>query len=203
VGIRGARGLAGVGALVTVAGVGYSVAAMAGSEAAWGSWAQTVLHLGELAVVVALAGLGALGVLGWVGWVLAVLGQLVLAVAEVVFVSAPGLGDVMFGIGPLLSGAGMICVGIVVSRTAVLRWRVLPLLVGIWILVPTTPVLIATGGPPNVIALAAIAVWDVLWAATAIAILAATAAALHARTGNERLRQPGEGHASSSTNLAR
>jgi hypothetical protein len=182
VGIRGVRRWAGVGLLVTVAGVGYTVAAMAGWEPVWGSWAQAVLHLGELAVVVALVGFGVPGVLGRVGWVLAVLGQLLLAVAEVVFPAAPDLGDVLFGFGPLLSGAGMICVGIVVVRTEVLRLRVLPLLVGIWILVPTTPVLIVTGGPPNVLALAAIAVWDVLWAATAAGMLAATATAPDALT---------------------
>jgi hypothetical protein len=172
-GIKSVRGVAGTGLVITTVGVIYTVAAMAGWEPEWGSGAQAVLHLGELAVVLALAARIA-GPLGRIGSVLAVLGQLLLAVAEVVFMSAPDVADLLFEFGPLLSGAGMICIGIVVLRTGALRWRLLPLLVGIWILVPATPVLIVTGGPPNPAALAVIAVWDVLWAATAASILAVT-----------------------------
>jgi len=53
------------------------------------------------------------------------------------------------------------------------------LLVGIWILVPTTPVMMITGGPPAPLALGAIIVWDVLWALTGVAMLTATASARH------------------------
>jgi len=180
-GVRGVRASAGSGVVLAVLGVAYAVAAMTGWDPSWGAWFRAVLHLGELAVVMALAALltnvGERGLLGRVGWAAAGIGQLLLAVAEVVYPAAPDLGDTLFGIGPLLSGLGMICVGIVVLRGRTLRWRVLPLIVGTWILVPVTPVLIATGGPPNPIALAAIATWDVLWAATAAAVLLSTSTA--------------------------
>ncbi len=176
-GISSARTSAGVGLVVTVLGVGYAVAAMAGWDPSWGAWFRAVLHLGELAVVVAVAGVGLLGALGRVGAVAAVLGQLLLAAAELVFLVDPDLGDTLFGIGPLLVGAGMICLGITVLRGRTLRWRVLPLLVGVWILVPVTPVLILTGGPPDPVAIAAIGIWDALWAATAAAVLVSTTAA--------------------------
>jgi hypothetical protein len=66
--------------------------------------------------------------------------------------------------------------GIAVARAG--TWsgmrRLLPLLVGIWILVPATPVMIMTGGPPDRLALAVIIVWDVLWAPTGVAVLTMT-----------------------------
>jgi hypothetical protein len=174
-GIRGVRLAAGIGLVLAALGVCYAVAAMAGWDPAWGAWFRVVLHLGELAVVVALAGLGVVGALGRVGCAAAVLGQLLLTAAEIVFPIAPDLGDTLFGLATLLSGAGMVCLGIALRRGSVLRWSVLPLLVGVWILVPVTPVLIVTGGPPDLLALAVLGAWDALWVATAATVLISTA----------------------------
>jgi hypothetical protein len=169
-GIRRVRLTAGIGLVLAALGVCYAVAAMAGWDPAWGAWFRAVLHLGELAVVLALAGLG-VGALGRVGCAAAVLGQLLLTAAEIVFPTAPDLGDTLFGLATLLSGAGMIYLGSALRRASLLRWSVLPLLVGVWILVPVAPVLILTGGPPDPTALAVLGAWDALWVATAATVL--------------------------------
>ena len=66
--------------------------------------------------------------------------------------------SMMFAVAPMLSGLGMIMAGIAVVRAG--TWsgvrRLLPLLVGVSILVPATPVMIITGGPPDLLALAVI-----------------------------------------------
>ncbi len=101
---------------------------------------------------------------------------MLLSVAELVFAASPNVGNAMFAVAPLLSGLGMIMAGIAVVRAG--TWsgvrRLLPLLVGAWILVPATPVMIITGGPPDLLALAVIIVWDVLWALTGVAVLTMT-----------------------------
>lgn len=174
------RGAAGIGIALTTLAVCYGIAAMAGWEPAWGSLAQAAIHIGELAVVIALAGAGVIAGrrAGWAGLVLAAVGQVLLVVAELVYPGSPDLGDALFGTGPLLSGIGMLTTGVVVLRARVWRgWqRPLPLLVGVWILVPTTPVLILTGGPPDPLALAMIVVWDVLWAMIGVVVFSAAAA---------------------------
>jgi hypothetical protein len=114
----------------------------------------------------------------------------VLAAAEIVFLVDPDLGDTLFGLGPLLVGVGMICLGITILRRRALRWRALPLLVGVWILVPVTPVLILTGGPPDPLATAAIGIWDALWAVTATAVLVSPTTASTAPTGRRTPASP-------------
>ncbi|MGI5131200.1 hypothetical protein ACQEVB_30655 [Pseudonocardia sp. CA-107938] len=171
------RGIGGFGVVVTVLGVGYGLAAIAGWAPSWGSVAQAVLHVGELAVVVALFGVIGAHRVGRAGLAAAAVGQVVLVVAELVYPADPGLGDVLFGIAPLLSGIGMIVAGVVAARLWHGWQRFLPLAVGIWIIVPTTPILIITGGPPAPLALAAVVVWDVLWAATGLLVVRSTATA--------------------------
>jgi hypothetical protein len=71
----------------------------------------------------------------------------------------------------------MVLAGVAIARAGVWRgWqRLLPLVVGIWILVPATPVMIVTGGPPSPLAVAAVTAWDILWAATGVLALQWTA----------------------------
>jgi hypothetical protein len=71
----------------------------------------------------------------------------------------------------------MVLAGVAIARARVWRsWpRLLPLMVGIWILVPATPIMIVTGGPPSPLALATIVTWDILWAATGVLALRTTA----------------------------
>jgi hypothetical protein len=178
------RGAGAIGVAVITLGICYGIAALSGWEPSWGYLARAIIHTGELAVVVALTGTAAaIGAerLGRFGLGVAMLGQVLLVVAELVFPMRPDLGNVLFAIGPLATGAGMVAAGVAVLRARTWRgWqRMLPLLVGIWILVPTTPVMMITGGPPAPLALGAIIVWDVLWALTGVAMLTATASARH------------------------
>jgi hypothetical protein len=176
--LRFTRVMAAIGIALTVVGVGYTAAATTGWEPNSGPLFQAVLHLGELAVVLALTGASAVGagLLGRLGLAVAIVGQVLLSVAELVFPASPNVGNAMFAVAPLLSGLGMIMAGIAVVRAG--TWsgvrRLLPLLVGVWILVPATPVMIITGGPPDLLALAVITVWDVLWALTGVAVLTMT-----------------------------
>jgi hypothetical protein len=173
------RSPAAIGVALTGLGICYCIAALSGWDPSWGYLAQAVIHLGELAVVIALAGTAAIGAgrLGRFGLGVAMLGQVLLAVAELVFPTSPTLGNALFAIGPLASGGGMVAAGVAVLRARAWRgWqRLLPLLIGIWILVPTTPVMMITGGPPAPLALGAIIVWDVLWVLTGLATLSGTA----------------------------
>ena len=108
---------------------------------------QALIHLGELAAV----------------------GQIVLAVAEVVWPRQPDLGNVLFGIAPILTGVGLITAGVTLVRADRGRW--LPLALGVYTIAVLVPVEIATGGPPATLALASIAVWDVLWLMLALSVL--------------------------------
>ena len=176
--LRFTRVMAAIGIALTVAGVGYTAAATTGWKPNGGPLFQAVLHLGELAVVLALTGANAVGAgsLGRLGLAVAIVGQVLLAAAELVFPASPNVGNAMFAVAPLLSGLGMIMAGSAVVRGG--TWsgvrRLLPLLVGVWILVPATPVMIITGGAPDLLALAVIIVWDVLWALTGVAVLTMT-----------------------------
>ncbi|GAA0240365.1 hypothetical protein [Cryptosporangium japonicum] len=176
------RAVAVTALLITAAGTLYAaVGAVTQWEPAIGWLAQAVLHVGELLAVIALVSAGAArtGAAALVGLGAAALGQAVLAVAEVVYPGRPAVGDVLFGVGPLLTGVGLIVAGVVIVR----RWggpgwsRVGPLLVGAYVVVVLTPVLIGSGGPPAPAALAAIAGWDVLWALVAASALARLAPA--------------------------
>ncbi|MFI5957761.1 hypothetical protein [Cryptosporangium sp. NPDC051539] len=168
--------------LITAAGALYAaVSAVARWEPSLGWLVQATIHLGELLAVVALAPAGAGGTsrAARIGLGAAGLGQATLAIAEVVYPHSPAVGDALFGVGPLLTGIGLIVAGVVVAR----RWggpawqRVAPLVLGIYIFVVMTPVLIGSGGPPAPAAVWAIAGWDVLWALVAASALSRLAPA--------------------------
>ena len=100
-----------------------------------------------------------------------------LAVAEVITESATGASDTLFAIAPNLVGLGLILAGIAVVRTG--RWtgwrRYVTLVLGVYVFVVMTPVIIVAGGPPAVAAIGALLVWEVLWVLIAVAVLTETA----------------------------
>jgi hypothetical protein len=178
--VRTSRTLALVAVGVTAVLAIYAlVVGFTAADPSWGYLLQALGHLGELAAVVALAlsGAAGAGLLGRIGLGAAALGEVLLTVAELVYPSAPDLGDQLFMIAPLLSGIGMVLAGIAVLRAG--RWsgwhRFVPLAVGIWMLAVTTPILITTGGPPAFAAVLAIAGWDVLWVLLGLSVLAENA----------------------------
>ena len=81
----------------------------------------------------------------------------------------PDLGNILFAIAPILTGAGLITAGITLWPADRSRW--LPLALGGYTIAVLIPVEIATGGPPATLALASIAVWDVLWLMLALSVL--------------------------------
>jgi hypothetical protein len=159
----------------------YTVALLLGMpDPGWAYLPRGIIHLGELAAIVALALCGAAGtgLLAKLGLGVAGLGELMLAVAEVITESAPGASDTLFAIAPNLVGLGLILTGVAVVRAG--RWvgwrRYVTLALGIYVFAVLTPVIIAAGGPPAVPAVGALAVWEVLWALIAVAVLSETAA---------------------------
>jgi hypothetical protein len=171
-----ARPVAGIAAVVTGLAVVYTVGLLVGMpDPDWAYLPRGIIHLGELAAVVALAlsGAAGTGLLGRLGLGLACLGELMLAVAEVITLSAPGTSDTLFAIAPNLVGLGLILAGIVVIRTVRFTgWRrYVTLALGIYIFVVLTPVIIAAGGPPAYAAIAGLLVWQVLWVLIAVAVL--------------------------------
>jgi hypothetical protein len=171
-----ARTAAQLALFITAAAVLYAAAAaLTGWEPSLGWLIQAVIHVGELSAVAALALSGAAGSgrAARVGIGMAILGQATLAGAEVIWTRAPDLGDVLFGVGPTLTGAGLVVAGIAVLRAR--RWtgwqRFMPLTLGIYVFAIMTPVMVGSGGPPAVAALVTIAGWDVLWALIAISTL--------------------------------
>ena len=174
-----ARLVAGIAAVITGVAVVYTVALLLGvPDPDWAYLSRGVVHLAELAAVVALGRSGAAGtgVLAKLGLGLAGLGELMLAVAEVITVSATGLSDTLFAVAPNLVGLGLVLTGIAVIRTG--RWtgwrRFVTLALGVYVFVVLTPVIIASGGPPAVAAVAGLLVWQVLWVLIAVAVLVET-----------------------------
>ena len=149
--------------------------AVTGWEPGLGWLLQAVIHVGELLAVLALALSGAAGngKAARAGLAAAVLGQAVLAAAEVIYPRLPNLGNTLFAVGPLLTGVGLVTAGIAVVRAR--RWdgwqRFTPLAVGVYVFVALIPVLIGSGGPPAPAALWSIAAWDLLWALLALSVL--------------------------------
>lgn len=185
--IRNCRNAAVVGLVLTGFAVLYLVVATvvvasAGSSAldtwefSWGYLLQALIHLGGLAGVIALAWSGAVGagLSGRVGLGAAMLGQTLLAIAELVYPSYPGIAEPIFTVAPPLSGAGMILAGITVLRAGVWRgwYRFIPLAVGLWVFVVFTPALVVGGPPPAPTVLSALAGWNLLWVLLAVAALA-------------------------------
>jgi hypothetical protein len=177
-----ARGAAAVAAALTGLATLYTLALLAGMpDPAWAYLPRGLIHVGELAAVVALALCGAAGT-GWLGRVglgLAGLGAVLLAVAEVLTGSSPGVSETLFGIAPILVGLGLLLAGVAVVRSGVWtgwrRWVVLGL--GVFVFAVMTPVMIAAGGPPAPGALWALAGWEALWVLVAVAVLVETAGA--------------------------
>jgi hypothetical protein len=158
----------------------YVIALLLGmDDPAWAYLPRGLIHLGELAAVVAVALCGAAGTgrFAAAGLGAAGLGELMLAVAEVLTGSNPGASEALFTIAPNLVALGLIVAGIAVVRTG--RWtgwrRWIVLALGVYVAVVLTPVIIASGGPPAAAALAALAGWEILWVLTGISVLAETA----------------------------
>ncbi|GAA4798340.1 hypothetical protein GCM10023200_38510 [Actinomycetospora chlora] len=156
-------------------------AAVMGEEAPFLGPVLAAGHLGELAAAVAVVACGAAGrgALTAVGLVVTALGELGLATAEITNMSAPDTAQPIYAVAPILSGIGMVVLGAAVLRARVWEGalRALPLLVGLWMLVVTIPVIVATGGPPALLPALALAVWDLLWLGTALGVLATVRAA--------------------------
>lgn len=165
---------------------GFAVVYAGGSAAAgWepplGWLLQAIIHFGELSAVAALAFSAAAGrgPAARVGLAAAIAGQLTIAAAEVLWPHLPDLGDVLFAVAPILTGAGLITAGVAVVRAG--AWtgpaRFLPLGLGVYTILVLIPVMIGSGGPPAPLALWIIAVWDVLWSALAATVLGRTRSA--------------------------
>jgi hypothetical protein len=172
--------LAVVGAVVAGLSTAYIVGQLLGMpDPDWAYLPRGLIHLGELAILVALGLSGATGtgLLGKVGLGVGVLGSLLLAVAEVITLSAPATSETLFAIAPNLVGIGLILAGIAVVRTG--RWtgwrRWVTLALGVYVFAGLIPVVVATGGPPAYAAIAALLVWQVLWVLIAVAVLVETA----------------------------
>jgi hypothetical protein len=175
-----ARTAASVGLAITAVAVVYALGvAVIGVELSWGFVVQALIHVGELAVVLAIAGSVGVraGLLGRIGLGIAALGGVLLVVAELVFPFNGPIGEQIFNGAPLLSGLGMVLAGIGVLRSGVWRgWhRVMPLVVGAWMLLVVIPLIIVLDGPPATAPVLAIAGWDLCWALAAVAVLAETA----------------------------
>ena len=169
--------LYGITTAITVLSAGTG--ALDAWEPTWGYLLQALIHLGELAGVLALAlsGAAGTGMLGRAGLGTALLGQLLLAVAEVVYPTSPAIGEQIFNVAPPLSGIGLVLGGIAVLRMRIWTgWhRFFPLAVGAWVFVAMTPTLIIAGPPPAATALLAISGWDLCWVLLALSVLAETA----------------------------
>ena len=188
--LRQSRVAAVVALVITGLATVYLVALLMGMpDPDWAYLSRGVIHLGELAALVALALGGAAGA-GWIAKVgigVAGLGQVLLAVAEVLSAGSPALSDTLFAIAPTLAGIGLVLTGIAVLRAG--HWsgwhRAVPLVLGLYVFVVLTPVIIVSGGPPTVPSLWALAFWEVLWVLTAVAALAEST---RARTAAPALR---------------
>jgi len=149
--------------------------ALAGWEPSSGWLIQAIIHIGELLAVVALAFSGVAGhsrrARG--GLAAAVVGQASMVAAEAIWPGNPGLGDVLFGVAPILTGAGLITAGLAVARARV--WaglsRFLPMILGLFTILVLIPVMIGSGGPPAPLALWTIAGWDLLWFTVCVLVL--------------------------------
>jgi hypothetical protein len=174
-----ARAVAVVAAAITGLATVYVVGLLLGvPDPDWAYLPRGLIHLGELAAVVALALSGAAGTgpLTKLGVGLACLGALMFAVAEVTTLSADDTSDTLFAIAPSLVGLALILTGIAVVRTG--RWsgwrRWVTLALGVYVFAVLTPLVISSGGPPAVPALAGLLVWQVLWVLIAVAVLVET-----------------------------
>ncbi len=107
------------------------------------------------------------------------LGALLLAVAEPLGLDS-GWATPCSRSRPNLIGLGLILAGIAVLRTGLWtgwqRW--VPLVLGIYVFVPMTPLIIVSGGPPAPLGLVGLLGWEILWVLAAAAVLTASMADL-------------------------
>ena len=134
-----------------------------------------MIHLGELAAFVALglSGAAGTGLFGRLGIGVGVLGELLLAVAEVITLSAPGTSETLFAIAPNLVGLGLVLAGIAVVRTGDLD-RLAPLghaRARRLRLRRADPGDHRRGRAARLPAIAGLLVWQVLWVLIAVAVL--------------------------------
>jgi hypothetical protein len=130
----------------------------------------------------ALSDAGGHGRVARVGLASAIVGQLIIAAAEVIWPSNRDLGDVLFSVSPILTGAGLVTAGVAIIRAGV--WarpsRFLPLTLGLYTILVLIPVMIASGGPPAPLALWTIGGWDMLWFVLSASLLRFTPAPFRA-----------------------
>jgi len=108
----------------------------------------------------------------------------------VIWPSNPDLGDVLFSVSPILTGAGLITAGVAIIRAGV--WagssRFLPLTLGLYTILVLIPVMIGSGGPPAPLALWTIGGWDLLWFVLSASVLSRTRPP--SQTTEQRRRSP-------------
>jgi hypothetical protein len=101
-------------------------------------------------VALALSGAAGSGRAARTGLGASILGQAILAGAELTWPSKPDLGDMLFAIGPILTGFGLLAAGIAVLCAK--RWagwyQFTPIALGVYVFAVMIPVLIGSGGPP-------------------------------------------------------
>ncbi|MBM0239446.1 hypothetical protein JNW88_24020 [Micromonospora sp. ATA32] len=118
----------------------------------------------------------------------AIVGQLTIAAAEVIWPSNRDLGDVLFSVSPILTGAGLVTAGVAIIRAGV--WarpsRFLPLTLGLYTILVLIPVMIASGGPPAPLALWTIGGWDMLRFVLSASLLRFTPAPFRATRQGQR-----------------
>jgi hypothetical protein len=87
----------------------------------------------------------------WVGLASAIVGQLIITAAEVIWQSNRDLGNVLFSVSPILTGAGLVTAGVAIIRAGI--WarpsRFLPLTLGLYTILVLIPVMIASARPAS------------------------------------------------------
>lgn len=103
-----------------------------------------------------------------------------MSAAELTDPSRPQIAEQLFNIAPPLSAIGMVLAGIAVLRTGCWTgWhRFAPLIVGVYVFVVMTPVLVISGGPPATAALWAIAGGELCWMLLGVALWIEASAAV-------------------------
>ncbi|WP_412818348.1 hypothetical protein [Micromonospora sp. MS34] len=93
----------------------------------------------------------------------AIVGQLIIAGAEVIWPSNRDLGDMPSSVSPIVTVVGPVTAGVAIVRAAVWAWspRFLPRTLGPYAILVLIPVLIASDGPPAPLALRTIEGWDI------------------------------------------
>ncbi len=157
--------------------------AVYGNVATYRTWEGLLIVVQGL-LLIGMAGLawsGATGP-GWLGRIglgLALLGRAFFLVGEISSFARGSDDEVFVPLGALLTGLGMVLVGIAVVRAR--RWegwhRLIPLLAGLYPFVAMFPFFAIMGTPPA----PAIALWGVLWVLLGFALYAETDTAVIAR----------------------